>query len=103
MGGKILLVDDDELILLTTGEYLTQEGFEVETAEDGASGFAMLERFSPQIIITDLKMPKMGGMELLKKVKELENRIQEIEQNKSDSVFRTKVLEFFKMKRKSKH
>jgi signal transduction histidine kinase len=67
---KLLLVDDEQDIREVVSLVIEDQGFEVETAEDGASGFAMLERFSPQIIITDLKMPKMGGMELLKKVKE---------------------------------
>jgi two-component system, NtrC family, C4-dicarboxylate transport response regulator DctD len=69
MGGKILLVDDDELILLTTGEYLTQEGFEVETAESGEDAIEKLDKNSSyDLVVTDLRMYGETGVDVFKKV-----------------------------------
>lgn len=67
---KLLLVDDEQDIREVTSLVIRDQGFDVHTAEDGAQGFEMVEQLSPQIVITDVKMPRMGGIELLRKVKE---------------------------------
>ena len=66
----MLLVDDEQDIREVTSLVMKDQGFEVYTAEDGVSGFEMVESVEPQIVVTDVKMPKMGGIELLRKVKE---------------------------------
>mgnify|MGYP006285198745 CR=1 FL=1 len=66
----MLLVDDEQDIREVTSLVMKDQGFEVYTAEDGVSGFDMVESVEPQIVVTDVKMPKMGGIELLRKVKE---------------------------------
>ena len=73
---KLLLVDDEQDIREVTSLVIKDQGFEVHTAQDGAVGFEMVESVSPQIVVTDVKMPKMGGIELLRKVKE---RFEDIE------------------------
>ncbi len=67
---KLLLVDDEKDIREVISLVIKDQGFDVETAEDGAEGFELAGRYAPQIIITDIKMPRMDGIELLKKVKE---------------------------------
>ncbi|MCF8044675.1 MAG: response regulator [Desulfarculaceae bacterium] len=67
---KLLLVDDEQDIREVTSLVIKDQGFEVYTAEDGVTGFEMVESVAPQIVVTDVKMPKMGGIELLRKVKE---------------------------------
>lgn len=73
---KLLLVDDEQDIREVTSLVIKDQGFEVYTAEDGVSGFEMVKSAAPQIVVTDVKMPRMGGIELLRKVKE---RIEDIE------------------------
>ena len=63
--GKILIVDDERAIRRALREILEFESFEVDEAEDGAAGLAMLESNEYDIIFSDIKMPKMDGMELL--------------------------------------
>ena len=73
---KLLLVDDEQDVREVTSFVIKDQGFEVYTAEDGAAGLEMVEKVFPQIVVTDVKMPKMGGIELLRKVKE---RFEDIE------------------------
>ncbi len=67
---KLLLVDDEQDIREVISYVIKDQGFEVYTAEDGVAGFEMVEEAAPQIVVTDVKMPRMGGIELLRKVKE---------------------------------
>jgi two-component system, NtrC family, C4-dicarboxylate transport response regulator DctD len=76
MGINILLVDDDDLILLTTGEYLSQEGFEVETAESGEDAINKLDKNSSyDLVVTDLRMYGETGVDVFKKVLEVNANI----------------------------
>jgi DNA-binding NtrC family response regulator len=67
---RILVVDDEANARSALAEILKEEGYTVETAGDGFKATSKLEEFDPQIILTDLKMPGMDGVELLRKVKE---------------------------------
>lgn len=62
---RILLVDDDEALLVTTAAVLAQEGYEVRTARDGFEALAVLRGGVPDVLVSDLKMPNMSGFELL--------------------------------------
>src|SRR5258708_25055766 len=62
---RVLVVDDEKFIREILAEFLGMEGYLVRTAEEGASEFAELGRTHYDLVISDLKMPKMGGMELL--------------------------------------
>jgi two-component system, cell cycle response regulator len=67
---KVLLVDDDELVLANLKELVTAAGFEVDTASGGVSALAALQQnFSP-IVILDLKMPDMDGLALCRAIRE---------------------------------
>ena len=69
MSEKIILVDDDSNILASVSLALRAEGWLVETYNDSEQGLVALQRNSPDIAILDIKMPKMDGMELLKRLR----------------------------------
>jgi two-component system response regulator HydG len=67
---RILVVDDELSARSGLAKLLDQEGYEVETAPDGVQALALVADKAPNLIVTDLKMPNMDGMELLAKVRE---------------------------------
>ncbi len=67
---KILVVDDEPAARTALAEVLRQEDYEVETAGDGFKALGRMEEFAPDLILTDLNMPGIDGVELLRKVKE---------------------------------
>ncbi|WP_026258925.1 response regulator transcription factor [Uliginosibacterium gangwonense] len=62
----ILLVDDDKDLVEMLEEYLTNEGYAVSTAHDGAVGAAEALRSNPALVVMDVMMPKLGGIDALK-------------------------------------
>ncbi len=68
---KILLVDDDEIVLSTWQEQLKLAGYDVKTALSGKQAIKMIEAEVVDIVFTDLLMPKMNGVEVCKRIKEL--------------------------------
>ncbi|MDA0993683.1 MAG: sigma 54-interacting transcriptional regulator [Proteobacteria bacterium] len=66
--GKILLVDDDPGLLRLLSIRLRAEGYDVEAVESAHKALAVLHRFRPDLVITDLKMDKMDGIGLLKEL-----------------------------------
>jgi len=66
--GKILLVDDDPGLLRLLSIRLRAEGYKVEAVESAHNALAVLNRFSPDLVITDLRMDKMDGIGLLKEL-----------------------------------
>jgi len=69
MKKKILVVEDEEDVLGLLEGYLTQEGFDVTTATNGIEGLEKYGSDFDGLVITDLDMPKMGGIEFLKNLK----------------------------------
>jgi two-component system, NtrC family, sensor kinase len=69
---KILLIDDDAGIRRIMALALEQAGYAVVTAADGPTGIRICRETSPQIIITDVGMPGMDGIEVLKRIKEFD-------------------------------
>jgi response regulator RpfG family c-di-GMP phosphodiesterase len=65
---RVLVVDDEKFIRDIIADFLGMEGYIVRTAEDGTSAVNELERARYDMVISDLKMPKMGGLELLREV-----------------------------------
>jgi len=65
---RVLVVDDEKFIRDVIADFLGMEGYIVRTAEDGSSAVSELERARYDMVISDLKMPRMGGMDLLKEV-----------------------------------
>jgi len=66
---KILIVEDDVFIRDIYQVKFSQEGFEVTVAEDGVKALEKLENYIPDIILLDIIMPYMNGMEVLKKIR----------------------------------
>jgi DNA-binding NtrC family response regulator len=62
---KVLIVEDEENERTGLAELLSSWGYRTETAKDGAEGLEKAAAFSPSIVVTDMKMPRMGGLELL--------------------------------------
>ena len=60
---RILVVDDEETIRVVFAQLLQREGYEVTTAENGFDALLQLKKFLPDVIISDLNMPKMSGFE----------------------------------------
>ena len=67
---KILIIDDERSIRNSLREILEYEGYEVKDASDGVEGFKIASEEKFDIILSDIKMPKMDGLELLEKLKE---------------------------------
>ena len=67
---KILLVDDDKGIIDLVSQYLLKEGFEVHTAGDGLSGLKAAEVYKPDLIVLDIMLPGIDGLELLAKIRQ---------------------------------
>src|SRR5512146_3169347 len=68
---RILVVDDEKFIRDIIADFLSMEGYVVRTAEDGAAAADELRRARFDLVISDLKMPRMGGLELLREVSEV--------------------------------
>src|ERR1039457_4646534 len=67
-GSKILVIDDEEDLRENLKYVLQMKGYVVELAEDGVKGLKALENFTPELIILDLNMPNMGGIEFYQKI-----------------------------------
>lgn len=68
---KILIIDDERAIRNSLGEILSDEGYEVDVAENGSQGISMVDKEKYSIIFCDIKMPGMDGIEVLDKLIEL--------------------------------
>src|ERR1700742_2210000 len=67
---NIALVDDDKNILASVSMLLEQEGYHVRTFSDGASALTGLTATPPDLVILDIKMPRMDGLELLRRLRQ---------------------------------
>ncbi len=67
---RILIVDDEPSIIILLSRILEQEGYTVRTALSGQEALKEIKGFLPDLVITDLKMPGMSGLELMNRVKE---------------------------------
>ncbi|MGQ9745889.1 MAG: sigma-54-dependent transcriptional regulator [Dissulfurimicrobium sp.] len=66
---RILVVDDEQPITILLSRILQQPGYLVKTAGSGREALSIIEEFSPNLVITDLKMPDMNGIDLMREVK----------------------------------
>ncbi len=70
---KILIVDDEEIIVKLLSMSLRSDGYEIVTAYSGEQGLEVFKAESPDIVVTDIKMPGMDGLELLKNIKKIDS------------------------------
>ncbi len=73
--GKILVVDDEVEVVRLLQSFLTAKGHEVETALNGAEAIARVKETKPDIVLLDIMMPGMGGIDTLKEIKKIDPRI----------------------------
>ena len=69
MFAKILIIDDEKSILNLVTAYLRPEGYEIQTAMDGRSGLEAVGTFKPDLIVLDIMLPGMDGLELLTRLR----------------------------------
>ncbi|HCC60340.1 MAG: hypothetical protein A2402_01575 [Candidatus Staskawiczbacteria bacterium RIFOXYC1_FULL_37_43] len=67
---KVLIVDDEDSVLVPLKDAFSEAGFDVVLAKDGQEGLDAAKKEKPNIMIVDIKMPKMDGIEMTKKLKE---------------------------------
>src|SRR5262249_45287954 len=70
---RVLVVDDEENIRLVLKTLLKRHGYDVEIADSGESALALVDSFGPDVILTDVRMPKMNGLDLLATLKAKQN------------------------------
>ncbi len=68
MGFRVLIVEDDVLLLRLMKLKFEQSGYVVETAPDGASALAQIRKNKPDVVITELMLPKMDGFQLMREM-----------------------------------
>ncbi|MBN1794503.1 MAG: response regulator [Candidatus Omnitrophica bacterium] len=78
MARKILILDDEEGIRDFLGTFFRDKGYTVYAAEEGSVALAIIEKESPHLMLLDLKMPSMGGMDVFRQAKRLKRDIQVI-------------------------
>jgi DNA-binding NtrC family response regulator len=67
--GKILVIDDEDIVRISVSRALAPEGYEIKTVKDGSEGMKQLEQEEFDLVLTDLKMPNMDGIEVLSNIK----------------------------------
>ncbi|MHC1738520.1 MAG: sigma-54-dependent transcriptional regulator [Ignavibacteriaceae bacterium] len=72
---KILIVDDEDIVRQSLFHWFEEEGYEVDCAEDGETALRMFEKGKYELMLVDMKMPGMSGLDLLTKVKEIDDEV----------------------------
>ena len=75
---KVLVVDDNRLLAATIQEVLEDNGLEVMYAKDGIDGYSAYLLFKPDIVITDIQMPRKNGLEMMEHIRTHEPMIRTI-------------------------
>jgi len=68
---KVFIVDDEEEFVTTLAERLELRGFKAQIATDGENALHLIETDPPHVVVLDVMMPGMGGLEVLQRIKEL--------------------------------
>jgi two-component system, NtrC family, response regulator PilR len=75
MSDRLLVVDDEPSMREFLEILLSQEGYQVTTAESGEEAFKIFERLEPDLILTDIKMPGMSGLDLIREIRTLDSAV----------------------------
>lgn len=76
--GKILVIDDEDIVRTSCKRTLVPEGYDVRLVKNGFDGFKLLEEEAFDLVLTDLKMPEIDGIEILRTIKEKWPRVEVI-------------------------
>ena len=68
---KILIIDDEDLVTRSIQKLLTREGYEVIVAKSGEEALAAIQSQEVDLIVCDIRMPKMNGVEMIKGIREI--------------------------------
>src|SRR5919204_2874390 len=69
--GRILIVDDEQSVRDVLSEYFTEQGYNVATAESGKEALAVLQGFRPDLVLLDVRMPGLDGVETLRRLRQV--------------------------------
>ena len=69
---RVFVIDDDDVMLLSCRRILERDGYAVETFESGHDGLARLEQVRPQMLLVDLKMPELDGLQVIERIRALD-------------------------------
>ncbi len=75
---QLLMIEDDARLAQMVSDYLTQSGFGVRHAVDGASGLEMLQEHAPDLVILDLMLPDIDGLEVCRRIRALPNALAKV-------------------------
>ena len=67
--GTILVIDDEDIVRMSCSRTLVPEGYEVQLVKNGLEGLTLLEQQPVDLVLTDLKMPEIDGIEILRRIK----------------------------------
>ncbi|HXW68061.1 MAG TPA: response regulator [Dissulfurispiraceae bacterium] len=68
--GRVLIIDDEDIVRVSCQRILVPEGYEVRSTNSAAEGLGLLAQEPVDVVLTDLKMPDIDGMQVLEKIKE---------------------------------
>jgi two-component system OmpR family response regulator len=71
---KILVIDDDEVLLSMLSMTLDEEGYSVLSTADGPQGITLYKEHHPVVVLLDLGLPSMSGIEVLREIKQFDNK-----------------------------
>ena len=75
MSGTVLIVDDERTLARAVKAFLIESGYEAEVAGDGEQAVAMLETLRPDVVFSDMRLPGMSGIEVLRRIREFDPSI----------------------------
>ena len=94
---KLLIVDDAKLFLRSFRRLLCKEGYDVTTAEDGLEAMEHLQKEAFDLVVTDIEMPRMNGIDMLKKIKTPETKGPKreafVKKEKKKAAFKPKLID----------